>query len=495
MARPVMLGAWVLFSTQVWAAGGPIVVHRAIDSEQLEIREGLDSMLVERGYAKSQWVTSAELAGSFEVYPLWTQIDVACEEQVELRVWLERLDRMEMRVQILDLDTAQELGVRLQQERVCLQEVPARRDLQRLAVTTGRAQWLRLQTAPTEQQALEAREAMEGLGRLGHDLVLPPGLEPELQKLIPRVGDRAESIVMGAGPQGRLAVDGQRIASGVLRRQSGKHLIQVEDANGGRVLSAQVLDLQPGRVFLWAGELEDGALEGELEAALVGTTIEPGLLKAIANGLGSPLFFFSYQDDVATLRRHDGSVALVLAKGGRASMATSDELRSEKWVLGLGPSIGGSVTNSMALESPQGMGGVTGWVGRTIQPGMMLVGSVGYQARQDPLPARREATWLTSWEVPVRVGLRFLPRNAVWETGLEGELRWESGIDAGVQAGGRFGFRAHGFSRYGGGALTYRSACRCWPGLAGTWAADRCGNPLVVREPGWVQAGLLAIAR
>ncbi len=434
-----MIALGFFASNLVLAMEGPIVVHRESDLEGSEARGALDSLMNERGYADAQWMTPADLAGTFDVHSIWARTGVECEEWVEGRVWLERLDRMEMRIQILDFQTALELGDRLWLEQVCLQEVPARRDLQRLAVSTARAHWLDVQTAQTDQEVGQAqervRETMEGLGRLGHDLVLPAGLEPELQALMLGADVGADSVVMGACPDGRLAIDGQRIASGVVRRKPGKHLVQVDDPELGAVVSARIVELEPGRVLLWAGELGDGALEGELQAALAGASIEPGLLKSIANGLGCPLFFFSQKNDVATLRRHDGSVVLLLEKGARRAVRVGGDLKSEKQALGLGPSIGGVLLKSEQSGYPRGMGGLIGWVRVALQQDILLVGSVGYRARQDPLPAQMEEYWATTWEVPVRVGLRFFPLNAVWETGVDGELRWESSTEVALQGG------------------------------------------------------------
>ena len=163
-----MLAVGFLFAGMGWAMEGPILLHQPGVLEAADRRETLDTMLVELGYASAQWMTPAQLAATFDVHSIQVQEENQCTELVELRVWLERLDRMEMRIQILDIPTALELGERLWQDQVCLQEVPSRRGLQRLLVNTARAQWLEIQTLQSEQEVGEALVRRRPRGLAAH---------------------------------------------------------------------------------------------------------------------------------------------------------------------------------------------------------------------------------------------------------------------------------------------------------------------------------------
>ena len=113
------------------------------------------------------------------------------------------------------------------------------------------------------------------------------------------------------------------------------------------------------------------------------------------------------------------------------------ERDAEGLAFGVGPSIAGLVGQGSQQGLPRGMAGLSGWIRLPLRGEVGLVGTVGYEMRQDPLPAEMEAAWASTWQVPVGVGLRFLPQSAIWETGFDGVLCWSNTEDSSLQAGGR----------------------------------------------------------
>jgi len=364
--------------------------------------------------------------------------DANCGGMVPIDRWRSDLDAAEEAILRLRIDDALGAIATADLESGCLDQVPGRRELQRLHLLHARANLLASQQWPDQVSFYEdqARYAVQVMQGLGSDLLLPDGLEPELDAFVRGIESRRDEpiLVAAAGPGGAVFLDGERLSKSLVARPPGSHLLQVENHNA--VTGASMPPMTPGPNLVYAGFYSPGDLE--MAAWDVGFDGLPSdTLLALSSLLGSPIVVAAVKDGRVVLRQPDGrviegrplgprstpDVAAIVAELDGPDEEAGFQAAAGDWEATVGAGLSASTSSFVGgpvdLAGPAG--GVAIWYRRTVSDLLVATASVDLVARSDLLPIAYDDTSVWRAHVPVRAGLHAgqPSRGVGWDAGLD----------------------------------------------------------------------------
>ncbi len=440
----------VLLSSPAQAAERAIVFLAGPAANEPGAQERVAQSLASAGIGQVAWQDPEAVEADLQLVSVATRSeDALCGGEVSLREWSLSVQKAETRIQLLDIDGALAQLSMAELEAGCLDRPLDREILQRLDLALARAHLLSAQAGDPQQASFheeQARQTISAMLALGDDLLLPSGLEPELQALV-ELRPYIEPIpVAGGGDLGEVLLDGVpigRLPRGVL---PGAHIVQV--VHEGSVVAAARIELSGEPTLIWGGPLYPGDVLVEVQ--LIGSG-QPAseLFRALAGLLGEQVLVASVTRDEVRVHRLDGGLigarpTPVQPPGPRVPTAGSASLREVERQL-RGPFLIGA--SARLLTVPVGEGkDLPGWqtglvvTGRyVLREDLRLAASVGYRGRRDLLPPAYTDTWLVQTMVPVQVGARYaLERSVGVEAGADLLMGW-SGLrnqGAGFRLGG-----------------------------------------------------------
>lgn len=402
----LLLGAALASERAVVLLAGP-------SSGDMDARQRVADALGGTGIEEVAWRTAGSLSAEIELVSVDTrQEDVLCGGVVAAREWEVSLARAETSIQLLDVQGALAGLSSAELEAGCLDAPLDRKSLQRLHLAIARANLLAAQQADAagaEFHEDQARNAVSAMMALGDDLLLPQGLEPEIQALI-ELRPYVEPIpLVGGGELGAVLVDGSPVGRLPVPIAPGAHVVQV--VSGGEVVAASRVDLSGVPTLIWAGPADPSDLIIELEGVAAGM---PGsdLLSAATALLGERVFIASVRPDEVLLFEADGTRVDVrvpvpdpVVDTEPEPIPSSSTPLAGAFMLGLGPSLSwtavGEAHDRMGLT-----GGGAIWLRYALREDVRLALSVGGLGRRDPLPVGYDENYVYRASVPTRLGIR-----------------------------------------------------------------------------------------
>ncbi len=454
MDRAIVPWLWVALlllghSGSAWA-GPVLVVLTGMEADEPDAGERalrrLDSVDAARA------VTLSQLQDEVRVVGLDRRAeDVGCGGPIWVEDWLARVDLVEAAVQLLDFNGALSLVAELELEVGCLDRVPERTDLQRLHLAAAGAADLASRTAGDTMQRFYADRLMlaaRAARSLGDDLLLPPGLDPRIQRLVETVDLPQPVRVAAGGTDGRIFVDGLPIGRSGARLSPGLRLVQVLGGEGPAEVSAASLYPLSLPTVLFAGPLRRDQLAEDLVAVGQGLPAT-ALVRTLGRLVTEEVVVADVSARGVTLHRLDGSV--VRSTSGEASSSPSSTGPAAErevvlaWyerfgfggkdrpvVVGAGLSAVWTTLNDPVAGDLSGpAGGVGVWLRVPTPSWVTVAATVHPVAQREPLPPGYDADWLYRAQVPVRLGLRV--------EGRFDDRRWEAGADGLVVVLGDYG--------------------------------------------------------
>ncbi len=366
--------------------------------------------------------------------------DAGCGGPVRLEDWLAGLVQAEAFVQLLDFNGALDRVNELELESACLDQVPQRGDLQRLHLVAASAALLAswdaseaVRTSNDERMVQAARAARS----LGDDLLLPAGLDPQIEELLETVELPKAVPVAATGPGGRVYVDGVPLARSGARLVPGLRLVQVQGNGGPIEVTAATLYPLARSSLLYAGTLPEDRLAQDLAAVGQGLPASE-LVRALERLLGLPLLVAHLGPGGVTVWTPEGTrlgetepEALAIEVSPTAAVREVDPGWVDRFtvggkgrtrVIGAGVSSAWTTLKDPVAGDLSGLvGGLALWLRVPTSSWVTLAVTLNPVASRAPLPDGYDADWLYRAWIPLRVGLR-----------VEGTLddrRWEVGVD------------------------------------------------------------------
>ncbi len=366
--------------------------------------------------------------------------DAGCGGPIWVEDWLGRVLQAEEAVQLLDFNGALALVNELELEVGCLERVPVREDLLRLHLVAASAALLASKTSNETMQRFYADRlvlAAQAARGLGDDLLLPPGLDPAIQRLVETVEIPAAVPVAAGGDGGRVFVDGQPVGRSGARMVPGMRLVQVRGDGGATEVTAALLYPLELPTVLYAGSLGRDQLARDLTATAQGLGASL-LLRTLERLLDEDLLVADVDPRGVTLRALDGTVigrAPASAPPAQPVGPASEREVVLAWYerFGFGGAdrplvVGAGLASSWTrLVDPVAgdLGGLAGgfalWLRVPTPTWLTLAATAHPVAHREPLPDGYDADWLYRATVPVRLGVRV---EGTWDA-----LRWEAGVD------------------------------------------------------------------
>ncbi len=407
--------------------------------------------LASAGITQVAWQSPSTLEQQLQLVAVETRSeDALCGGEVSLREWSLSVQKAETQIQLLDIAGALAQLSMAELEAGCLDRPLDREILQRLDLALARAHLLSAQQTRDPQQASfheeQARQTINAMLALGDDLLLPSGLEPEIQALV-ELRPYVEPIpVAGGGDLGEVLLDGVpigRLPRGVL---PGAHIVQV--VHEGSVVAAARIELSGEPTLIWGGPLYPGDVLVEVQLISSGQPASE-MFRALASLLGEQVLVAAVTRDEVRVHRLDGGLVgprgePVEPRPGPAPVHAASALREVEREL-RGPFLLGASARLLSVpvgEAKDLPGWQTGLVvaGRyALREDLRLAASVGWRGRRDLLPPAYSDTWLVQTLVPAQLGARYaLERGVGLEAGADLLLGW-SGLrsqGAGLRLGG-----------------------------------------------------------
>ncbi|MCP4921622.1 MAG: hypothetical protein GY913_32395 [Proteobacteria bacterium] len=419
---------WLLVST---AFGGDraVVLLTGPNSGDVDARQRVAAALADSDIDQVAWATAGSLAQEIQLVGVdGRSEDAMCGGAVSAHEWEMSVARAETKIQLLDVEGALS-GLSLAElEAACLDRPLDRQILQRLHLSVARAHLLAAQANDQPDfHEDQARRSVDAMQALGDDLMLPSGLEPEIQALI-ELRSYVESVPVAAGGNGRVLVDGNAIGRLPRGFSPGPHVAQV--VRGGVVVGNQLVELDERPTLIWDGLLEPSDLIIELE--LAGSGQSSSLLEAIAGLYDEPVLIASVRVDSVVIHEADGTPV----RSRTAPELPDAPVRvDEPEIVGLGGPflVGAGPGLGWVMGEPRDVAGVQAglsiWGRYAVTPDLRVAAQVGGLGRRDPLPLSYGGAHLYRAVVPGRVGVRLA---------REGRVGLELGADALVVWSGRF---------------------------------------------------------
>jgi len=427
---------WGLLLGSALAGERAVVLLAGPGSGDLDARERVAVAMAGTGVEEVTWRTPGSLAEEIDLVAVDRRAeDALCGGQVVNRDWEIGLGRAETSIQLLDVRGALAALSLAELEAGCLIEPLDRRQLQRLHLAVARANLLaamQADGATAEFHEDQARAAVSALVALGDDLLLPSGLEPEIQALIELRAYADPVPVVGSGELGSVLIDGSSAGRLPKPFSPGRHVVQVVDS--GRVVGAARVDLDRP-TLIWAGPASPSDLVVELEGVAAGLPGSDLLLAATAL-LGEDVYIASVRSDEVLLFRPDGTPVAAEAPPAVTPPLVDVEQAPEDlagpWLLGAGPQLAWT-----ALGTDRDLPGLTGggsvWLRYALREDLRVAVTAGGRGRRDPLPVAYEEPFVYRASVPVRAGVRIARETpgVGLELGADALVDWAGVFDDG----------------------------------------------------------------
>lgn len=402
---------FVLLSAAL-ASERAVVLLAGPSSGDMDARERVVAALSGTGVSEVAWRTAGSLSAEIDLIAVEDrEEDILCGGVVASREWEVSLGRAETSIQLLDVQGALAALSLAELEAGCLDGPLDRMSLQRLHLGIARANLLAAMGADgstADFHEEQARKAVGAMLALGDDLLLPQGLEPEIQALI-ELRPYVEPVpLVGGGKLGAVLLDGSPVGRLPKPVAPGAHVVQV--VSSGEVVAAARIDLGARPTLLWAGPADPSDLVVELEGVAAGL---PGsdLLVRATSLLGEQVVIASVRPDEVLLFRPDGTpidveapIETPVVEGPEPIASTSTPLEGP-WLLGLGPSLAWT-----ALGEDHDLVGLTGggsiWLRYAIREDVRVALTLGGRGRRDPLPTGYDENFVYRATIPLRLGAR-----------------------------------------------------------------------------------------
>ena len=458
-----------LLASTALAGERAVVLLTGPASGDLDARQRVATVLQDSDIDQVAWATAGSLAQELQLVGVDGRAeDAMCGGPVSAHEWEMSVARAETHIQLLDVEGAL-AGLSLAElEAACLDAPLDRQILQRLHLAVARAHLLAAQT--TDQPDFHEEQARRSVGAmlaLGDDLLLPGGLEPEIQALIELRPYVEQVPVVGVGV-GRILVDGNPVGRLPRGFSPGPHVVQV--VRDGQVVGNTLLELDARPTLLHAGPVDQGDIHIELQVVGSGTTSP--LLEGIAGLYDEPVLIASVRLDEVVVVEADGTP---FRSTPPPSLPVPDRPEPEPvvrstgpFLVGAGPSAGWVLGQAHDVAGVQG--GASVWMRYAVTPDLRVAAQVGGAGRREDLPLSYGGAHLYRAVVPVRLGARLAREADVgFELGPDVLFVWSGRFDdgPGVRLGGVLaasaarplgdGYRLK-LDAWGGGGLRYVTA-------------------------------------